>query len=132
MEHDMARQGIKTRQPIITEEQAQVMVANIKGQSPTQASQVKAQMTWYEEHWIKGEPVPDSRINEMDVDELQRVKKKAEDLKGSSTSESHKNFYGKEEGRIKEKIKEKLAKKREELGKQMEELGGSSGGGLFG
>ena len=126
-EHDLARQGVKTKQPLITEEDAEQIVAQIKGQSPSHRSQSKASMKWFEEHWIKGEMLPQSKLDELDVDDLQAIRKVAEEHQTKAKNagnDHHAYFYERQRDKLKEVIGDKLRNEMKELEKQRNELSG--------
>jgi hypothetical protein len=123
-EHDLARQGVKTKKPVITETEAQQIVAKLRNKSPSHQSQENAQTSWYEDAWIRGELLKDDKLAGQEVETLQEMRKRAEELKTNAASDSHKSFYGRQIEVLKETINEKLRKKQEELQKQRDELSG--------
>lgn len=126
-EHDLARQGIKTRQPGITEQDAEKIVTAIKEESPTHTSQAKSQMKWYEELWLKGEMVQSNKMDELSIEDLQKIRKVAEenrDKAKNAGNDHHVYFYEKQRDVIKEKIRDKLNSEMKDMEKQKQELGG--------
>ena len=123
-EHDLARQGVKTKRPGITESDAEKIVTAIKGKSTSHDSQVKTQMTWYDELWLDGKKIPDERLDELDLEDLQAIRKSAEDhiQKISKDAEVFKPFYQREVSRLKSATSDKLKNKQKELEKQMGEI----------
>ena len=123
-EHDLARQGVKTKSPGITEEDAEKIVTAIKGKSPTHESQSKAQMSWYDELWLEGKKIPDERLNELEIEDLQAVRKAAEQhiQKIASDAEQFKPFYQREISRLKSKTLDKLKDRQRDLQGQMDEI----------
>ena len=128
-EHDLARQGVSTKgksskkQPIITEEQAQEMAAQLQGKSTSHISQEKAQMSWFEEHWINGQALPADKLDELDIEDLQAVRKSAEEhIQQSTAAVEHKQFYENEMDRIKSKIGEKLKDKMRTLERELDAI----------
>ena len=116
-EHDLARQGIKTKRPGITEQDAEKIVTAIKGKSPTQTSQANSQMTWYDELWLDGKKIPDERLNELEIEDLQAIRKCAEEhiQKITKDAEQFRPFYEKEVSRLKSATSDKLKNKQKEL-----------------
>ena len=126
-EHDLARQGIKTKQPGITEEDAEKIVTAIKKESPTHTSQAKSQMTWYEELWLKGEMVQSNKMDELSIEDLQKIRKVAEenrDKAKNAGNDHHAYFYERQRDAIKEKIGDKLNLEMKNMEKQKQELSG--------
>ena len=126
-EHDLARQGIKTKQPMITEEEAEEIVAQIKGKSSSHQSQSRASMKWYEEHWLKGEMLPENKILEMSVDDLQAIRKVCEENQTKAKNvgnDHHAYFYERQRDKLKEVIMDKLRNQQRDLEKQKNELSG--------
>lgn len=126
-EHDLARQGIKTKQPGITEEDAEKIVTAIKKESPTHTSQAKSQMTWYEELWLKGEMIQSNKMDELSIEDLQKIRKVAEenrDKAKNAGNDQHAYFYERQRDTIKDKIGGKLRMEMKDLEKQRSELGG--------
>lgn len=126
-EHDLARQGIKTKQPGITEEDAEKIVTAIKQESPTHTSQAKSQMKWYEELWLKGEMIQGNKMDELSIEDLQKIRKVAEenrDKAKNAGNDHHAYFYERQRDVIKEKIGEKLRSDMKDLEKQRHELSG--------
>lgn len=127
IEHDLARQGIKTKQPGITEEDAEKIVTAIKQESPTHTSQAKSQMKWYEELWLKGEMIQGNKMDELSIEDLQKIRKVAEenrDKAKNAGNDHHAYFYERQRDVIKEKIGEKLRSDMKDLEKQRHELSG--------
>ena len=126
-EHNLARQGIKTKQPGITEEDAEKIVTAIKSESPTQTSQARSQMKWYEELWLKGEMIQSNKMDELSIEDLQKIRKVAEenrDKAKNAGNDQHSYFYESQRDKIKEKIGEKLRSEMKDLEKQRYELSG--------
>jgi hypothetical protein len=126
-EHDLARQGIKTKQPMITEEEAEQIVSQIKGQSPSHQSQSKASMKWFEEHWLKGEFLPENKLADMNVDDLQKIRKVCEENQTKAKNvgnDHHAYFYERQRDKLKELISDKLRNQMRDLEKQRNELSG--------
>lgn len=126
-EHNLARQGIKTKQPGITEEDAEKIVTAIKEESPTHTSQAKSQMKWYEELWLKGEMIQSNKMDELSIEDLQKIRKVAEenrDKAKNAGNDQHAYFYEKQRDTIKDKIGGKLRMEMKDLEKQRSELGG--------
>ena len=126
-EHDLARQGIKTKQPGISEEDAEKIVTAIKQESPTQTSQARSQMKWYEEIWLKGEMIQPAKMDELSIEDLQKIRKVAEenrDKAKNAGNDHHAYFYERQRDVIKEKIGSKLQSEMKDLEKQKHELGG--------
>lgn len=124
-EHDLARQGVKTKRPGITEEEAEKIVASIQGKSPSHQSQTKATMKWFEEHWIKGEMLPQSKLDELEVEDLQEIRKIAEEHQTKAKNagnDHHAYFYERQRDKLKEIIAEKLRNQMKDLEKQRSEL----------
>lgn len=123
-EHNLARQGIKTKRPGITEADAEKIVTAIKGKSPTHESQAKSQMSWYDELWLNGERIPDQKLGELDIEDLQAIRKCAEEhiQRISKDAEVFKPFYQREVSRLKSATSEKLRIKQKELDQQMDEI----------
>lgn len=128
-EHDLARQGVKTKQPGITEEDAEKIVTAIKGKSPTHESQAKSQMSWYDEIWLKGEMIQSNKMDELSIEDLQKIRKVAEenrDKAKNAGNDHHATFYERQRDIIKDKIGGKLRTEMKDLEKQRNELGGWS------
>lgn len=126
-EHDLARQGVKTKQPGISEEDAEKIVTAIKKESPTHDSQAKSQMNWYEELWLKGEMIQSNKMDELSIEDLQKIRKSCEEKRDKAKNagnDHHTYFYEKQRDNIKEKIGEKLRSEMQELEKQKHELSG--------
>ena len=127
IEHDLARQGIKTKRPGISEEEAEKIVTALKGESPTKTSQARSQMTWYDEHWLKGEMIPSSKIDELSIEDLQKIRKAAEENQTKAKNagnDHHAYFYERQRDNLKESIAEKLRSQMKDLEKQKHELSG--------
>lgn len=126
-EHDLARQGIKTKKPMITEEEAEQIVAGLEGKSVSHRSQTKAGMKWYEELWLKGEMLPENKIDDLTVDDLQAIRKVCEENQTKAKNvgnDHHAYFYERQRDKLKENISSKLRKQMSELEKQRSELSG--------
>lgn len=126
-EHDLARQGVKTRRPGITEEEAEKIVASIREESPTKTSQTRSQMRWYDELWLKGEMIPSNKTDDLSVEDLQKIRKVAEenrDRAKNAGNDQHAYFYERQRDKLKENIGEKLRAQQKEIEKQRHELNG--------
>ena len=126
-EHDLARQGVKTKRPGITEEEAEKIVASIRDESPTKTSQTRSQMRWYDELWLKGEMIPSNKTDDLSVEDLQKIRKVAEenrDRAKNAGNDHHACFYERQRDSLKEKIGEKLRTQQKDIEKQRHELSG--------
>lgn len=126
-EHDLARQGVKTRRPGITEEEAEKIVASIRDESPTKTSQTRSQMRWYDELWLNGERIPSNKMDDLSVEDLQKIRKVAEenrDKAKNAGNDNHAYFYEKERDNLKEKIGSKLMADQKKIEKERQELSG--------
>jgi len=126
-EHDRARQGVKTRRPGITEEEAEKIVASIREESPTKTSQTRSQMRWYDELWLKGEMIPSNKTDDLSVEDLQKIRKVAEenrDRAKNAGNDHHAYFYERQRDKLKENIGEKLRAQQKEIETQRHELNG--------
>ena len=130
VEHNLARQGVSTRpknrktKPLITEQQAEEIVAQMKGISPSHESALKAQeKPWYEEHWLEGRALPDDRLEALDIPDLQQIRTEVEKhLEKITDAYEHREFYERERDRIKSKIGDKLRKQMQNLEKDLHML----------
>jgi len=99
------------------------MVANMQGKSTSHISQERSQMSWYEEHWLEGKALPEEKLDELDIQDLQQIRTEAEKhLEKITNAYEHREFYAQERDRIKSKIGTKLQQQMKELEKDLELL----------
>ena len=122
-EHDLARQGIKTKRPGITEADAEKIVTAIKGKSPTHDSQARSQMTWYDELWLDGKHIPEHKISELEIEDMQVLRSAVDEhIKRITANTEREDFFKKERDRLKGKTIDKLRDRQKNLEEEMAEL----------